>query len=98
MKTEAPSWLQWGGSRAVSLLLAIPLSLVLLIHPLLMFDTQWSYRHNLLMLIMWGVAAGYVHGVGFIPESRWLKWLTCPLLRWMLLIGGYLILFKVQLR
>ncbi|WP_371316685.1 cyd operon YbgE family protein [Pseudomonas gingeri] len=91
MRTEAlsPTWLRWGGSRALSLLLAMPLSLILLIHPASMLDAQGRYSHNLLMLIMWGVAAGFVHGVGFDLRARVWQVLFHPLLAWGLMGLGY---------
>ncbi|PHX38198.1 hypothetical protein AO263_18630 [Pseudomonas sp. NZIPFR-PS5] len=55
--------------RTLSVLMAVPLSLVLLIHPASMLDANGHYSHGLLMLIMWGVAGGFVHGVGFEPRA-----------------------------
>nr|WP_256261201.1 cyd operon YbgE family protein [Pseudomonas gingeri] len=81
--------MRWGGSRALSLLLAMPLSLILLIHPASMLDAQGRYSHNLLMLIMWGVAAGFVHGVGFDLRARVWQVLFHPLLAWGLMGLGY---------
>ncbi len=71
--------------RAMSLLMAVPLSLVLLIHPASMLNAQGQYSHGLLMLIMWGVAGGFVHGVGFEPRA--LAWRVAfhPLLAWLLM-------------
>ncbi|MDR6354206.1 putative membrane protein [Pseudomonas psychrotolerans] len=64
--------------RTLSLLLAAPLALLLLIHPGLMLDASGHYSHPLLMAVMLGVSAGLVHGVGFVPRL----WL------WRLLFGG----------
>src|SRR3569833_4484877 len=36
--------------------------------------------HGTLMLIMWGLAAGFVHGIGFIPRNRILRSLHGPVL------------------
>lgn len=97
MTTEARPWLQRAGSRALSLLLAVPLSLVLLVHPAAMLDAEGRYSHGLLMLTMWGVAAGFVHGVGFVPRA-WLWQLAFhPLLAWLLMGLGYLLLLRAQL-
>ncbi|GEM_PF-91800 len=54
--------------RVLSLVLAAPLALVLLIHPAAMLDGQGGYSHPQLMLVMWGISAGFVHGVGFVPQ------------------------------
>jgi cyd operon protein YbgE len=75
--------------RALSLLMAIPLSLVLLIHPASMLDADGRYSHSLLMLVMWGVAAGFVHGVGFEPRALAWRVMFHPLLAWGLMALGF---------
>ncbi|WP_090262272.1 cyd operon YbgE family protein [Pseudomonas panipatensis] len=80
----------WGtASRILSLLLAAPLALILLIHPALMLDAQGRYSHGLLMLVMLGVSAGFVHGVGFDPRGRLWAILFGPLCGWPLMLLGY---------
>lgn len=86
-----------GGWRALSLLLATPLALLLLIHPAAMLDAEGRYSHSLLMLVMGGVAGGFVHGVGFTPYSRVWRLAFGPLLAWPLLILGYLILYRARM-
>jgi len=76
-------------SRALSLLMAVPLSLVLLVHPASMLDANGHYSHSLLMLVMWGVAGGFVHGVGFEPRALAWRVVFHPLLAWALMAGGY---------
>ncbi|SDG48129.1 cyd operon protein YbgE [Pseudomonas benzenivorans] len=97
MTTEARPWLQRAASRALSLLLAVPLSLVLLVHPAAMLDAEGRYSHGLLMLAMWGVAAGFVHGVGFVPRAWLWQLVFHPLLAWLLMGLGYLLLLRAQL-
>ena len=75
--------------RALSLLMAAPLSLVLLIHPASMLDANGHYSHSLLMLIMWGVAGGFVHGVGFEPRAMAWRVVFHPLLAWSLMALGF---------
>ncbi|MCF7202155.1 cyd operon YbgE family protein [Pseudomonas oligotrophica] len=79
-------------ARALSLLLAAPLALLLLIHPAAMLDGQGGYSHPQLMLVMWGISAGFVHGVGFVPLFRPWRWLLGPLPAWALCALGYAIL------
>ncbi|MDP3845046.1 MAG: cyd operon YbgE family protein [Pseudomonas sp.] len=93
MATEPRPLLQRPWTRALSLLLASPLALLLLIHPAAMLDAQGHYSHNLLMLVMLGVAGGFVHGVGFDPYLRLWRLLFGPLLAWPLLALGYWLLF-----
>jgi cyd operon protein YbgE len=76
-------------SRALSLLMAVPMSLVLLIHPASMLDANGHYSHSLLMLVMWGVAGGFVHGVGFEPRALAWRVVFHPLLAWALMAAGY---------
>ncbi|MFZ3183523.1 MAG: cyd operon YbgE family protein [Pseudomonas sp.] len=92
MATEPRPLLQRPWTRALSLLLASPLALLLLIHPAAMLDAQGRYSHSLLMLVMLGVAGGFVHGVGFDPYQRLWRWLFGPLLAWSLLGQGYWLL------
>lgn len=84
----------WG--RALSLLLASPLALLLLVHPAAMLDADGRYSHGLLMLVMLGVSGGFVHGVGFDPYNRYWRWLFGPFCAWPLLLLGYAILWSVQ--
>ena len=84
-------------SRVLSLVLAAPLALVLLIHPAAMLDGQGGYSHPQLMLVMWGISAGFVHGVGFVPRWWGWRWLLGPLPVWLLCALGYGVLFQAQL-
>jgi len=81
--------LRYSIGRAVSLLMAVPLSLVLLIHPASMLDANGHYSHRVLMLVMWGVAGGFVHGVGFEPRAMAWRLVFHPLPAWVLMALGY---------
>lgn len=94
MSTNSRPLLQRGFCRAVSLLLASPLALVLLIHPALFLDTQGHYSHPLLMLIMWGISNGFIHGVGFEPYARVWRVLFHPVVGWAFMALGLFLLFK----
>ena len=89
-----PAPLRHGVSRSLSLLMAVPLSLVLLIHPASMLDARGQYSHNLLMLVMWGVAGGFVHGVGFDPRALGWRLVFHPLLAWGLMGLGIVMLAR----
>ena len=97
MTSERPQRL-WntGWGRALSLLLASPLALLLLVHPAAMLDADGSYSHSLLMLVMVGVSGGFVHGVGFDPYRSYWRLLFGPLCAWPLMLLGYAILWSVQ--
>lgn len=89
-------WLQHALARAVSLLLASPLALLLLIHPAAMLDSQGRYSHGLLMLVMLGISGGFVHGVGFDPRPLHWRLLFGPLCAWPPLLLGYALLWQAQ--
>lgn len=61
-----------------------------------MLDGQGGYSHPQLMLVMCGVCAGFVHGVGFVPQKRGWRWLLGPLVAWLLCALGYGVLIKAQ--
>ncbi|HIE0070022.1 TPA: cyd operon YbgE family protein [Pseudomonas aeruginosa] len=84
-------------SRIASLLLAVPLALVLLIHPALMLDARGGYSHGLLMLVMLGVSGGFVHGVGFDPRARLWALLFGPTVAWPLMLLGYTLLLRARM-
>lgn len=91
------SWL-WTAiwPRALSLLLATPMALLLLIHPAAMLGKDGHYSHSLLMLVMLGVSGGFVHGVGFQPVLRLWRIVFGPLLAWALMLMGYALLVRAQ--
>lgn len=84
-------------SRVLSLLLAVPLALLLLIHPAAMLDGEGRYSHGLLMLVMLGVSAGFIHGVGFDPRGQPWRWLFGPVCGWLLMALGYALLLKARM-
>jgi cyd operon protein YbgE len=81
-----------GAGRTLSLLLAIPLSLIVLLHPFALVDHQGGYSHGLLALAMWGISAGFVHGLGFEPRALAWRWLVSPWVAWPLVVLGYWLL------
>lgn len=97
MTTTDAAALRHPVSRALSLLLAVPLALLLLIHPAAMLDAQGRYSHGLLMLVMLGVSGGFIHGVGFDPRGSPWRWLFGPVLAWVLMALGYALLLEAQM-
>ena len=75
--------------RLLSWLLATPLSLILLLHPAAILDTNGNYNHSLVMLVMWGISIGFTHAVGYHPEIPLFKYLMFPVTGWLLMIFGY---------
>lgn len=83
-------------AKWLSFLLATPLSLVFLIHPALMLDSQGNYSHGSLSLVMLGISAGFIHGVSFVPRFWLWKILFSPIVGWPLLLFGYYLLWQAQ--
>jgi cyd operon protein YbgE len=76
--------------RMVSLVLAIAMAGLILTYPRAFAHTG----HGLLTLVMLGVSAGFVHGVGFIPEHKVWRILFGPWLAWPLLAAGLLLFLR----
>ena len=72
-----------GWARTVSLLAAIGLMLLVTLFPRGLTAVDGSANHGTLTLIMWGMSAGFVHGVGFIPHNRLLRVLLGPAVAWL---------------
>ncbi len=58
-----------------SLLVAIVLMLLGSIAPVSLADAQGQASHGLATLAFWAMSAGFVRGVGFIPQTRLWRWL-----------------------
>jgi cyd operon protein YbgE len=71
-----------GWAHALSLCIALAISVSLLIWPALAVSADGRVNHGWLTLLMWGMAAGYVHGVGFIPRNRLLRIAFGPIAAW----------------
>lgn len=76
-------------ARALSLSAAASLALAVTAYPRGLMHDGIALDHGLLSLLMWGMSAGFVHGVGFDPDNRWLRLLLGPLVAWPLLLLGW---------
>ncbi len=70
--------------RTFSLLAALTLSGLILAYP----KALGHANHGLLMLVMVGISAGFVHGVGFVPEHKLWRFMFAPWLAWPLMGAG----------
>ncbi len=58
-----------GWARGVSLVTAFTLMLLVTLAPrALTVEGGSPIGHGTLLLVMWGMSAGFVHGVGFVPR------------------------------
>lgn len=78
-------WLDSGPARMFSLLVAGAFCLGLVLFPQLVIEQGRPPHHGLLLLGLWGMAAGFVHGVGFVPRNRLLRAALGPLAAWPLI-------------
>jgi cyd operon protein YbgE len=88
-----------GWARGVSLLAAFGLMLLVTLLPRGLTDADGSLLgHGVLALIMWGMSAGFVHGVGFIPRNYILRVLLGPLAAWLGMALGLVFYIQYFLR
>ena len=76
-----------GWSQLASLAMAIVLSSLLLIYPRVVAVSLGDVNHGLLTLLLLGISAGFVHGVGFVPHMSIWRVLFHPFIGWPLM--GY---------
>jgi cyd operon protein YbgE len=73
-----------GWARALSLVPAFALMILVTLFPRGLTTADGSpISHSALMLIMWGMSAGFVHGVGFVPHNRISRLLLGPVFAWL---------------
>lgn len=78
-----------GWARSLSLAAAAGLALAITIYPRGLVHDGVLLGHGWLALLMWGLSAGFVHGVGFDPDNRTLRVLLGPYIAWPLLLMGW---------
>lgn len=89
---SAASWLDGTAAHGVSLLAALALAGLVTGYPRALATSAQDVHHGRLVLMMWGICAGFVHGVGFVPRSRLMRWLLGPLAAWLLMAGSAIVL------
>lgn len=88
---DAPSRIPYpnpGWSRLISILMAVALAALILIYPRAVATSVSDVNHNLLNLLMWGIAIGFIHGVGFVPRMAVWRVVFSPMLGWPLMVFG----------
>jgi cyd operon protein YbgE len=73
-----------GWARGVSLVSALALMILITVLPRGLTTTDGSpINHGILALIMWGMSAGFVHGIGFVPHNAVLRAVLGPVAAWL---------------
>ncbi|MBN8488562.1 MAG: hypothetical protein J0M20_12675 [Burkholderiales bacterium] len=68
-----------------SLAVGLGVMLVGTLYPPLMSDSHGRADHTLALLVLWAMSAGFVRGVGFVPQAR----------VWRALFSGWAVLLAV---
>jgi len=77
-----------GWARLISFVMALSLTVLVLAYPRAIATSVSDVRHDLLALMMWGIAAGFIHGVGFVPRLTLWRLMFHPMTGWLLMAGG----------
>ena len=77
-------------ARSLSLLLAATLASLVTFYP----PAIARLSHGMLTLVIWGICAGFVHGVGFDPEARIWRVGFGPVSAWLLMGVGLLLIAR----
>jgi cyd operon protein YbgE len=77
-----------GWSRLVSMLMAVALSALILVYPHVVATSVSDVNHGLFNLLMWGIAIGFIHGVGFVPRMTIWRIVFSPFVGWPLMVFG----------
>ena len=80
-------------ARTLSFLLALGFSLLLLIYPQALAIEGQHVAKGPLYALMFGISAGYVHGIGYVPRHPVLRIAFGPGVAWPLLFSGLVWLF-----
>jgi len=78
------SLLNSGWARGISLVSALALMILVTLLPRgLAAPDGTPVSHGFLALIMWGMSAGFVHGIGFVPRNAILRAVFGPVAAWL---------------
>ena len=79
-------------ARAVSLTAALAITVTVLVFPRLIALDMHTVPHGWLVLLLLGMSFGYVHGIGFVPQNKYLKTLFSPIIAWpVMALGAWMV-------
>ena len=81
-------------TRGLSLTLAAALALAVIVYPRGLIHQGAAPDHGRLTLLMLGMSAGFVYGVGFVPDNRWVRMLLGPYVALPILLAGWAIFIR----
>ena len=74
--------------RLVTFLTAVAFAALIVIYPRAIAEDMHDVSHGALVLLLLGMCCGWVYGLGFVPENRWLRRIFNPLVAWALMLLG----------
>ncbi|MAQ99590.1 MAG: cytochrome bd biosynthesis protein [Oceanospirillaceae bacterium] len=83
-KDYGPLYAGW--ARALSFLMAMVLSGLLLVMPSVVASDTRDLDHGPLSLALIGISAGFIHGVGYVPVMTVWRWLFSPYVGWPVML------------
>jgi predicted membrane protein len=83
--------------RAVLLAAAFAISGVLMLYPYALGQTMGPAAHSALPILMLGVSAAFVAGIGYTPSHRAFRIVLGPAAAWLLMAVGIIILIAARL-
>ena len=79
-------------TRALSLLLSLVVTAVLMVAPFLVARQLTPATHAILPFLLLGISAAFIHGVGYNPRLRFMRALATPMCAWPLIAGSLFLL------
>jgi cyd operon protein YbgE len=68
--------------------MAVALTLLILLYPRAVATSISEVNHTRLSLLMWGIACGFIHGVGFVPRMTLWRLVFHPFIGWGVMLFG----------
>jgi predicted membrane protein len=82
--------------RAASLIIASAASLIGLIFPFILAAHATGLNQSVLLVMMFGIAGAFVHGVGFQPKGAFFAALIAPIFTWPLILSSCALLVAMR--
>ena len=79
--------------RAASFITALTTSLALLLFPFVLREVPAERLHSALPILLLGISTAFIYGVGFKPDNRFLSVVFGPIVTWMMIAGGAMLIW-----
>ncbi|TCJ25496.1 Cyd operon protein YbgE [Cobetia sp. UIB-001] len=94
--SRPPAWCRTRPAHLASLLLSAMVAIWMLLGPDAIASMQTGPRYLMLLVALWGLGAGFTHGVGLVPRHATRAWLLGAPLSWCLLLITLVVLASSQ--